>query len=158
MHRVERFVEVERPIREVYDQWTRFEDFPKFMFGVKEVVQLDPTHLRWKASVWGVSEEWVAEITEQVPDKRISWKSISGKPSAGTVRFHPLGELRTQVRLVMAYEPRGLLERAGDALGFLDAQVQNAVDDFKLFMETGNHPHAGWRGKVVNSEARPPDR
>ncbi len=95
VHRVSRSIDVDRPIREVYDQWTRFEDFPKFMFGVKKVVQLDANHLRWKASVWGRTEEWIAEITEQQPDSRISWKSVSGVPSAGTVRFQSLGEDRT---------------------------------------------------------------
>lgn len=136
MHRVERFVEVERPISVVYDQWTRFEEFPRFMFGVKAVHRIDPTHLRWTASVWGVTEEWVAEIVEQQPNSRISWKSVSGKPSAGTVRFEPLSATRTRVRLGMAYQPQGLIERVGEALGFLDAQVQNAVDDFKVFIET----------------------
>lgn len=156
VHRVSRSVDVDRPIREVYDQWTRFEDFPKFMFGVKEVVQLDANHLRWKASVWGRTEEWVAEITEQQPDSRISWKSISGVPSAGTVRFHSLGEGRTRVTLAMAYQPRGLIERAGDALGFLEAQVQNACDDFKLHMETRDAGKPGWRGAVIDGQTRLP--
>jgi uncharacterized membrane protein len=154
MERVEKYADVDRPLREVYNQWTQFEDFPKFMAGVKEVRQLDDTHLHWHASVWGKDKEWTAEITEQEPDERISWKSISGAQSAGTVRFEPLGADRTRVRLVMAYEPEGVIENAGDALGFLDAQVQAAVDDFKMFIEQRGTATGGWRGEVRDSLSR----
>ena len=102
MERVEKSVEVDQPVSTVYNQWTQFEDFPFFMSGVKEVRQLDDTHIHWRAEVWGKEKEWEAEITEQEPDRRISWKSVSGAPNAGTVRFEPLAEDRTLVRLVMA--------------------------------------------------------
>ena len=83
MERVEKTIEVDRPLSTVYNQWTQFEEFPFFMSGVKEVRQLDDTHLHWRAEVWGKEKEWDAEITEQEPDRRISWKSISGAPNAG---------------------------------------------------------------------------
>src|SRR3954464_11441312 len=117
MEHVEKTVEVDRPVSTVYNQWTQFEDFPYFMEGVKEVRQIDDTHLHWRAEIWGKEKEWDAEITEQEPDQRISWKSVSGAPNAGTVRFEPAGPQRTKVRLVMAYEPDGAIENAGDALG-----------------------------------------
>jgi uncharacterized membrane protein len=118
MERIEKMVEVDCPVRAVYNQWTQFEEFPRFMDGVKDVTQLDDTHVRWHAEILGKDKEWEAEITEQVPDERISWKSISGDaPNAGTVRFEPLGPNRTMVRLVMAYEPQGAVESAGGALG-----------------------------------------
>ena len=150
MERVEKYVDVDRPIDQVYNQWTQFECFPKFMAGVKEVRQLDATHLHWHAKVWGKDKTWVSEITEQVPEERISWKSVSGTYSAGTVRFESLDEDRTRVRLQMAYEPEGLVELAGNSLGFLDAQVQNAVNDFKIFIETHEQPTGAWRGSVVD--------
>jgi uncharacterized membrane protein len=78
MERIEKEIEVDRPVRTVYNQWTQFEDFPKFMAGVKEVRQLDETHLHWRAEVWGKDKEWDAEITVQEPDQRVSWRSISG--------------------------------------------------------------------------------
>lgn len=139
MQRVEKHVDVDRPVDEVYGRWTQFEYFPKFMAGVKEVRQLDDTHLRWRANLWGKDKEWVSEITEQVPHARISWKSVSGSVSSGTVRFEPIEAGRTRVSLQIAYQPEGLLESAANTLGFLDAQVQNAVDDFKLYLETHRH-------------------
>jgi uncharacterized membrane protein len=112
------------------------------------VRQLDDTHVHWHAEIMGKDLEWDAEITEQDPDKRISWRSISGAPSAGTVRFEPLSPDRTLVRLVMAYEPTTAVESAGDALGVLSARVQTTVEDFKKFIESRGRETGAWRGQV----------
>jgi uncharacterized membrane protein len=152
MEHVEKVIEVNRPVSTVYNQWTQFEEFPMFMDGVKEVRQLDDTHLHWRAEIWGKEKEWDAEITEQEPDKRISWKSIGGAPNAGTVRFEPLGEDRTQVRLVMAYEPEGAVENAGDALGLFTSRVEHTIEEFKRFIESRGTETGGWRGEVGDSQ------
>jgi uncharacterized membrane protein len=152
MERVEKIIEVDRPVSTVYNQWTQFEEFPSFMEGVKEVRQLDDTHLHWRAEVWGKEKEWDAEITEQEPDTRISWKSVSGAPNAGTVRFEPAGPQRTRVRLVMAYQPEGAVENAGDAPGIFSARVQQSVDDFKKFIENRTDETGAWRGVVEDSD------
>lgn len=151
MEQVEKAVEVNCPISTVYNQWTQFEEFPNFMAGVKEVRQIDDTHVHWRAEVWGKEKEWDAEITEQEADKRISWKSTSGAPNAGTVRFEPLGADRTRVRLVMAYEPEGAVEKTGDAIGIVSARVENTVRDFKKFIESRGRETGGWRGEVDKS-------
>ena len=87
MASLEKSIKVNVPVRTAYNQWTQFEQFPQFMEGVEEVRQLDDTHLHWKADIGGQEREWDAEITEQVPDQRISWRSTSGEANAGTVRF-----------------------------------------------------------------------
>jgi uncharacterized membrane protein len=156
MHRIDQTVDVDSPLRAVYNQWTQFEDFPRFMTGVKEVRQLDPTHVRWHVEVWGKDEAWDAEITEQVPDERISWKSVSGPANAGTVRFEAVEPQLTRVRLTMAYEPKGLVENVGDALGIFTARVQHVLDDFKKFIERRAGDETGaWRGRVHDSSAIP---
>jgi uncharacterized membrane protein len=119
------------------------------MDGVREVKQLDDTHLRWHAEIWGKDMEWDAEITEQVPDEKIGWRSTSGgAPYAGVVRFEPLGADRTRVRLVMAYEPHGAIETVGDALGILSARVEASVNNFKQYIENRGTEDGGWRGTV----------
>jgi Predicted integral membrane protein len=148
MEHVEKTVDVNCPIHTVYNQWTQFEEFPRFMAGVKEVRQIDDTHVHWHAEVWGKDKEWDAEITEQEPDKRISWKSVSGAANAGTVRFEPLDSDRTRVRLVMAYEPEGTIENMGDAMGIFSARVENTVQDFKKFIESRGRETGAWRGEV----------
>jgi uncharacterized membrane protein len=153
IQRIEKTVEVDRPLRTVYNQWTQFESFPAFMAGVQEVRQIDDAHVRWRAEIWGKVVEWDAEITEQEPDKRISWKSVSGAHNAGTVRFEPVGESRTRVRLVMAYQPEGAVESAGDALGLFEQQVKTSVEQFKNFIESRGVETGGWRGEVEDSRA-----
>jgi uncharacterized membrane protein len=135
VERVERSVEVDCPIRAVYNQWTQFEEFPRFMSGVKEVKKLDETRVHWHAEVWGKDKEWDAEITELVPDARISWRSTSGDDNAGTVRFEPLPGNRTLVRLAMGYQPTGVIENTSDALGAFTSHIESTVKDFKSYIE-----------------------
>ena len=154
MERIEKTIDVDRPVRSVYNQWTQFEEFPRFMAGVKQVTQLDDTHVHWEAEIWGKDVEWDAEITEQDPDQRISWRSVNGALNAGTVRFEPLGADRTRVRLVMAYEPEGAVENVGDALGLLSARVETTVRDFKKFIESRGAETGAWRGTVDDSRVQ----
>jgi uncharacterized membrane protein len=149
MERVEKAIEVRAPVHAVYNQWTQFEQFPQFMAGVKEVKQLDDTHLHWHAEVWGKDKEFDAEIIEQVPDRAIAWRSTSGdSPNAGAVRFEQLGPDRTRVQLTMEYEPQGAVEKVGDALGAMSTQVQRSVEGFKKFIESRGQETGGWRGEV----------
>src|SRR5690606_26194732 len=156
VERIEKSVQVDCPVNMVYNQWTQFEDFPKFMSGVKEVRQLDDTHVRWHADVWGKDKEWDAEITEQVPDKHIAWRSVSGDaPNGGEVRFEPISDQKTRVHLTMEYEPQGAMENIGDALGAMDRRVQSTVDDFKEFIESRNRETGAWRGEVHGGQEKP---
>src|SRR5688572_25751351 len=112
-------IDVDVPVRTAYDQWTQFEEFPTFMEGVESVRQLDDTHLEWTARVGGIRRQWRAEITEQEPDQRIAWRSTEGAENAGVVTFHRLDDRRSRVTLQLDVDPEGLVETAGDALGFV---------------------------------------
>ena len=119
------------------------------MAGVKEVKQLDDTHVHWHAEIWGKDKEWDAEIVEQVPDQRIAWRSTTADtPNAGSVRFEPLGPDRTRVNLTMEYDPKGVVENVGDAVGVFSRRVQNTVEDFKKFIESRGGETGAWRGEV----------
>lgn len=156
MERIEKAIDVDRPVRTVYNQWTQFEQFPKFMSGVKDVKQLDDTHVHWRADIWGKEKEWDAEITEQVPDRIIAWRSTSGDaPNAGTVMFEPISDDRTRVRLAMEYEPEGAVENIGDALGLMNGRVQSTVNDFKKFIESRGAEEGAWRGEVHGGRTDP---
>ncbi len=144
-------IDVNVPVRTAYDQWTQFESFPHFMEGVKEVTQLNDTHLHWVADVNGKTEEWNADITEQIPDERVAWKSTSGQPNAGVVTFHRLGEDLTKVTVQLDWSPEGVTEKVGSALGFDDRQVKKDLDNFKKFIESRGAPTGAWRGDVNQS-------
>jgi uncharacterized membrane protein len=144
-------IDVHVPVRTAYDQWTQFESFPEFMEGVKEVRQLDDTHLHWVADVAGKSEEWDAEITEQTPDQRVAWKSTTGAPNAGVVTFHRLDANDTKVTLQMDWQPQGMTEGVGSALGFDDRQIKDDLTKFKSFVESRGEATGAWRGSVDQS-------
>lgn len=148
MAKTEQSVEVHAPLREVYNQWTQFEQFPAFMEGVEQVTQLDNKHLHWKAKVGGKVQEWDADITEQLPDERIAWRSTSGDMNAGVVTFHYIAEDTTRIMLQLEYEPQGALETAGSALGFLDRQVKGDLERFKKLIERQGQATDGWRGTI----------
>jgi ribosome-associated toxin RatA of RatAB toxin-antitoxin module len=154
MERIQKEFEISVPVRAAYDQWTQFEEFPRFMDGVEEVVQTDNTHLHWRVSVAGKQKEWDAEITEQVPDRVIAWRSVSGTPNAGQVRFEPIGTDRTRVMFAMEYQPETVVEKAGDAVGVLSRKVDKTVEDFKEFIEQRGRETGGWRGEVHQGEAQ----
>ncbi len=99
------------PVRTAYDQWTQFEEFPRFMEGVESMRQVDDTHLHWVAEIAGQRREWDAEITEQHPDERVAWTSTGGQRNAGVVTFHRLADDRTKVMLQLDHDPEGLVTR-----------------------------------------------
>jgi uncharacterized membrane protein len=145
-------IDVAVPVRVAYDQWTQFEDFPKFMDGVKRVRQLDDTSLDWTAEIAGIERSWRAEITEQEPDTRVAWRSTSGAKNAGQVSFQPLGDAMTRVTLELDIEPEGAVESAGDALGFVERQAEGDLQRFKEFIELRGTPTGAWRGEVASGQ------
>ena len=79
---VEQTIDVQVPIQTAYNQWTQFEEFPRFMEGVEEVRQLDERRLHWVAEFGGARHEWDAEIVEQHPEERVAWRNTNGKENA----------------------------------------------------------------------------
>lgn len=154
MSNIEQSIDVEVPVRTAYDQWTQFEDFPRFMEGVEDVRQIDDTHTHWRTRVAGREQEFDATITEQTPDQRVAWTSEQGPEHAGVVTFHRLDEGRTRVMLQLDYEPEGALEAAGDALGLVKRRVKGDLERFKELIEGRGVPSGGWRGEVSQSSSR----
>ena len=147
-------LEVEVPVSKAYNQWTQFEEFPRFMEGVDEVQQLDDARLHWVASIGGKRAEWDAKIIEQHPDKQVTWASENGKTTAGTVSFEPLGADRTLVRLSMSYRPEGLRERVGSAAGLDARRVRGDLQRFKEMIESRGAETGAWRGEISSGTSK----
>jgi uncharacterized membrane protein len=141
-------IAVEVPVRMAYNQWTQFESFPCFLEDVKEVRQLDPTHLLWVMSIAGKTVQWTAEIYQQIPDQRIAWTSIDGAVNAGSVSFRPLTADSAQVLVELAYEPQGVLEDLGALMGVVSRRLSSELERFKEFVEAHDHETGAWRGKI----------
>jgi uncharacterized membrane protein len=154
--RVDQTIEVNVPRSRVYNQWTQFEEYPRFMEGVVEVEQLDDARLRWVAEVSGERKEWFAKIKRQVPDEVVSWESEGGTVNSGTVIFKPLDGNRTEVELHMEFEPEGVKEQVGSALQVPDRRVAGDLKRFKEFIETRGTETGGWRGEIEHGAPREP--
>lgn len=146
---VEESIDINVPVSTAYNQWTQFEDFPKFMESVHEIRQIDDTHLHWRADVAGKEEQWVAEITEQIPDQRIAWRSTGGVQNAGVATFHKISDSTTRVMLQMDYTPQSIDEKIGDALGLVRMQLRRNLNRFKELVESRGVETGAWRGTVT---------
>jgi uncharacterized membrane protein len=145
---IEQSIDVNVPAHTAYNQWTQFEEFPRFMEGVDQVTQLDDTHLHWQANIGGKQKEWDAVITEQLPDERIAWTNTTGARNAGVVTFHRLAPNKTRIMLQLSYEPEGVVENVGDMLGVVTARVRGDLERFKKFIEGRGSETGAWRGTV----------
>ena len=148
MSTVEESIDVSVPVRTAYNQWTQFEEFPKFMEGVEEIRQIDDTRTHWKTKIAGVEREFDAEITEQHPDHRVAWRSTDGAEHAGVVTFHRLDDDTTRVMVQLDTEPEGLVEQAGDKLGVVKRRVKGDLGRFKELIEARGTESGAWRGEV----------
>ncbi|MBO4209591.1 SRPBCC family protein [Micromonospora echinofusca] len=148
MSGVTEHVDVAVPVRTAYDQWTQFEEFPQFMEGVQEVRQLSDTMTHWTVEIGGVKREFDAQITEQLPDERVAWRSTEGTKQAGVVTFHRLDPEHTRVTLQLEFEPHGVVEQAGDKLGIVDRRAKGDLERFKKFIERRGQETGAWRGTV----------
>ncbi|MGO4460321.1 SRPBCC family protein [Streptomyces sp. M-16] len=149
MSQVEESIEVDVPVRTAYNQWTQFESFPHFMDGVQRIEQRTDTMTHWVTRIGGVTKEFEAEITEQIPDERVAWTTLGGDvDQAGVVTFHHLADSKTKVMLQLDYNPDGLAEHVGDTLGFVKRRITGDLKRFKEYIEDRGLETGAWRGQV----------
>ena len=148
MSTIEESIEVEVPVRTAYNQWTQFEEFPRFMEGVERVDQLDDERLHWVAEIGGRKREWDAKISEQTPDQRVAWHAEGETKHAGVVTFHRLDDSRSRIMLQMEFEPTDFVEKLGDAAGVVRRRVKRDLERFKDFIEEHGRETGAWRGEI----------
>jgi uncharacterized membrane protein len=154
MPKVQDSIEVQVPVQQAYNQWTQFEEFPKFMDGIQSVQQLDETHVEWVAEIRGESRQWTTEITEQQPDEKVAWKTIAGEvKNDGVVTFEQVGDNRTRVNVEMDVESESTSENvAGDLLGIVKDQVHGDLERFQQLIENRDEETGDWRGEIKDGE------
>jgi uncharacterized membrane protein len=127
---LESSVEISAPVKLAYALWSDCENFPTFMHGVQAVHRIDPRHLHWRAELMGVGIEWDAEIIEDIPNARISWRAITGDPVAGTITFTELNPQR--VRLIHSLQ----MEAEESDMASIRLRVSEDLERFKDFVES----------------------
>src|SRR5258708_16163947 len=116
----------------VYQGWTAFRHFPDFMKSVQEVQPLGDNRYHWAAGIFGIKQQWDAEVTDQLPNSRVSWRSTTGPFNQGTVSFSPLGPDSTEVRLRLEYAPPA--GKVGQTLDQLTQTTHREIsEDLKNF-------------------------
>ncbi|RFA11544.1 cyclase [Subtercola boreus] len=142
-------VDVNVPVSVAYNQWTQFEEFPKFLDEVEAIKQETETLTVWTVKVGPVEKTFEANITEQHPDERVAWNSTGGDVDhAGVVTFHKLSADETRVTVQLDWEPQGLLEKLGGALGADNHAVKKDLKNFKEYIEKKGSEDGAWRGDV----------
>ena len=125
------------------------------MEAVERVEQLDDRRLRWTAEIGGIERTWLAEIIEQEPDRRVAWQSTKGPECRRRELRATRARAAHAVDLELDVEPEDPVEKVGDALGFVDRQVQGDLEHFKEFIESRRQPTGAWRGEVHDGEVEP---
>ncbi len=140
---VNKSIVINAPPEEVYSYWRDFENLPMFMRYLESVKVTGEGRSHWVAKAPGGSVEWDAEVTEDTPNRSISWRSLEGSEveTSGTVRFEPaVGGRGTVVHVELDYSP------PGGALGALfaklfgedpDGRMQTDLRRFKQIIELG---------------------
>lgn len=133
-------VEINLPLRAVFDHWTEFENFPQFMEGVHEVRQVDHKHLHWRADVLGSVAEWEVAIDEQIPDRTIAWTSYSVPPNRVRVAFRRLSRSRTRVIVETHSSFNDLAEGNDNRLGIIRNNLRKSLRRCKEMLERRGRP------------------
>ena len=142
-------IDVNVPVSVAYNQWTQFEQFPRFLDEVESITQVSDTLTEWKVKVGNVEREFEAEITEQHPDERVAWNSTGGQVDhAGVVTFHKLGDAESRVTVQLDWEPTGVFEKVGSTLGVDNRAIKKDLKNFKQYIESKGSEDGAWRGDV----------
>jgi uncharacterized membrane protein len=144
---VQKTINIQAPVEQVYAFWTDYENFPRFMANVREVESIGSGQSRWMiAGPLGVPVKWTAEVTEQKPNELLAWQTAPGSVigSSGTIHFEPMAHGATQVQIKLCYHPPG--GAVGHALAkFFGADPKSEMDAdlvrMKTLIETGHAPH-----------------
>jgi len=149
---IQQSVDIGLPLETVYNQWTQFQEWPKFMHRVKRVTQEDPRQVSFAVKIWGKTKEFTADIETQRPDDRIKWKTTEGMTHSGVVTFRELGPNLTRVLLSFDVDPGGLLEKYARGARYVKRAARADLHRFVAFIEMLEHETGAWRGRIEDGE------
>lgn len=157
-HLIEEHIDVAVPRSVAYNQWTQFEMFPSIVKGAERVEQKERDKAEWTSKIGPSRRSWSSEITEQVPDERIAWKTTGGLQMKGVVTFHSLDDNLTRVHVQIEYTPRGPVEHVANLLRIQRRRVRRDLRLFKHFVELRGEATGAWRSRIAKKDERGHDR
>jgi uncharacterized membrane protein len=151
---IQQAVDVALPVKQVYDHWTSFEDWPEFMHRIESAEQVDDSTVSFQAKIWGISKRFEAEIVEQHPEKRIEWNVTDGYAHTGVVTFHPLSDNLTRIDLSLDIQPSNIIDKASRGMRFAKRAVRGDLHRFKAYAELNPDESNGWRGTIEDGKVK----
>jgi uncharacterized membrane protein len=143
---VRKTIHIKAPVERVFDLWSNYENFPRFMSRVQEVRRSADNRSHWVvAGPAGMPIEWNAVMTRSVPNEEIAWRTEPGSivEHAGRVRFARANGDATRVDIELTYNPGiGALGHGVAVLLGADPKSEMNADlmRMKSFIETGHLP------------------
>jgi uncharacterized membrane protein len=141
--KVEKSITVNLPVQEVYRFWRNFENLPRFMDHLESVNVLDENRSHWVAKApAGTRVEWDATIHNEIENQLIAWRSLPGSEvnNAGSVHFTPIDAYRTEVQVVLSYEPPAGKLGAAVARVLGEEPSRQVEDDLRRFKQVMEVP------------------
>jgi uncharacterized membrane protein len=107
MNAAEKSIIVNAPVAEVYERWLHFEELPKFIQSLGDVERIDDTHFSFSNIRDGKEQRGVIEVIQQIPERKIAWRTIGDGVGLGVVSFEPLSDAATEITLKLrsAFNP-----------------------------------------------------
>jgi uncharacterized membrane protein len=131
---IDKTVEVAADVRRVYEAWTMFEEYPRFMETIERVTLIQDDRLHWVAVSEDDTYEWDADLVEHVTDEKITWRALDGRET-GEVRFEKLAAARTRVTYQLEYDPAAWQGKADTVRHWMNRRVDKGLDEFKKMVE-----------------------
>jgi uncharacterized protein YndB with AHSA1/START domain len=149
---IQRWTDVALPIEDVYEAFTKFDQFPRFMHRVLSIEQEDKDKVSWSEKIWFKRREWEGKVTERRKNDRIVWTTTSGMSHKGIVSFHKLAPNLTRVMVDMEFEPTGMFEKMASGLRFVKRAVQADLARFKTYVEMEDAKGIEYRANSQDDE------
>jgi len=137
MSMVQQAIEVSAPLHTVYEQLAAFENYPRFMTGVEEVIPIGSDRTHWVMDLDGHRREFDAQITELSMDERVSWSTTDGPLVSETITLRPVDETRTQVVARLEADLAYLMPSDRHGQETLTRRLKKDLTTFKGLVESG---------------------
>jgi uncharacterized membrane protein len=131
---IDKTIEIPADVREVYEAWTAFADYPKFMETITTVVVAPDDRLHWVALVEEDTIEWDADVIERTPDEGVKWRATDGRET-GEVRFEKLATGLTKVTYQLEYDPASWEGKPDTVRHWMRRRVDRDLDQFRKMVE-----------------------
>jgi uncharacterized membrane protein len=146
---VQQAIEVSVPLHTAYEQLASFEDYPRFMTGVREVRKVADDRTHWIMELDGERREFDAQITECLPDERVAWHATTGPALAERITLDPIGDSRTRIIAELEADVQALMPSDEHAQESLGRRLKADLEGFKRHIEN----HAAPADADIDAEA-----